>query len=129
VGAPWEAGVSLPDRVYRGAWRLGLLLLVFAVVVPVTFDVLSSTVGAAARTTGHLAASGIGGILFVAFVVGLGVRLVRLTLDPGVRRRRQADRERMRRTVRRPAEEVPAHGEPRRTAPDEDPALPFGGAE
>lgn len=121
--------MSLPDRAYRRAWRLGLLLLALAVVVPVTMEALSSTVGSLARTTGRLVASGLGGMLFVAFVVGLGARLVRLTQDPGTRRRRQAGRERMRRAVRRPAEEVPVHGEPRRAAPDEDPALPFGGAE
>lgn len=121
--------MSLPDRAWQRAWHLVFLFLAFAVVVPVTIGLLSSTVGAVARTTGHLAASGIGGMLFVAFVVGLGVRLVRLTQDPGVRRRRQADRERVRRAVRRSAEEVPVHGVPGRVAPDEDPALPLGGAE
>lgn len=120
--------MSLPDRAGRWAWRVGLLLLAFAVVASVTMEVLSFTVGAVVRSTGRLVASGIGGALFAAFVVGLGARLVRLTQDPGTRRRRQADRERVRRAVRRPAEEIPAHGEPRRAAPDEDPALPFGDA-
>lgn len=61
------------------------------------------------------------------FVVGLVVRLLEARHDPSSRRRLRADRERLRRTVRRPAEDIPAFGEAREAPPDDDPTLPLGG--
>ncbi len=124
--------MNFPDRVLRTAWRLVLVLLVLAVVLPMAGQFIGSAVavatGAVTRIVGPLAGSGLVGILFVVFLVGLGVRLIRAVQDPASIRRRQADRDRFRRTARHRAEEIPVHGEARPVPRDDDPTLPFGEA-
>jgi hypothetical protein len=107
-----------------------VLLLVLAVVLPVAGTFLASAVavvgGTFGRTFGGLLNTGIVGVILVVFLVGPGVRLIRSADEPGAARRRQAERERLRRTPRRPAEDIPPYGERREPPPDEDPTVPLG---
>lgn len=121
--------MNFVDRILRTAWRLVLLLLVLAILLPMAGQLIGGAISVVSKAVieslGPLLGSGLIGIPLVAFLVGLGVRLVRSAGDPNAVRRRQADRMRMRRTTRRRAEDIPPYGEARRVPPDEDPTLPF----
>ncbi|HSQ60389.1 MAG TPA: hypothetical protein VLT84_08150 [Acidobacteriota bacterium] len=122
--------MNFVERILRTAWRLVLLLIVLAVLFPMVGGIVSAVTGdvlhGIGNTLGPALGSGVLGILAVVFLVGLGARLVRSVGDPAAAKRRQADRERLRRTARHRAEDVPAYGRARRMPPDEDPTLPFG---
>lgn len=123
--------MNLVDRILGTAWRLVLLLLVLAMILPMATRMLGMGFGAVggilAHACGSLMSPAFSGTLLILFIVGLGVRLARMIEGPTARHRRHADRERLRRTVRRPASEIPAHGEHQPETPDEDPSLPLGG--
>ena len=124
--------MNLVDRTLRMAWHLVLLLLVLAVLLPIAGrfvrEAVAVVVNVLAQALGPLMGSGLVGALLLIFLIGLGVRLARSARDPASARRSQADRVRLRRTVRRRADDVPPFGAARQVPPDEDPTLPFGDA-
>ena len=110
--------------------RTAILLLVAIAILPSVVGILVPLVWRSVREAisplGTPAGAGWWGMVFVLFVVGLAYRALRWSRDrdPRAARARQAARERVRLSVRRPAEGVPlAHGRPE-APPDPDPALP-----
>ncbi len=114
------------QRLMRTAILLLVAIAILSSVVGILVPLVWRSVRQAIGPLGPSVGAGSSEILLVLFVVGLAYRALRWSRDhdPRAARARQAARERVRLSVRRPAEGVPlAHARPE-PPPDPDPALP-----
>jgi hypothetical protein len=122
--------VKLVDSLLRTARNLLLILIVLAIAFPMAIHLLAQAFSPAGRMTGLLVrgffSSALSGVLVVLFLAGLAIRVLHMTQGPQLRQRRNLERGRLKRTARRLASDIPAHGEERVEPDDEDPILPLG---